>query len=212
MEVLLLDTTEKEGEDNTLYHYVHSSPGVGCFSTSSPGSRPDTTRWLDLRGVLAAAVGATTSLCGEPLRFARFGNDDTNGFSGIVGFVNIYEVLYALVFSSTDLPTSIVQVQTDIVRLVLRTRLTSPYCDAAVVLHALKLRPAPELLWLPRCKAQAVASSRRMFYQLCCAHCTARRYVQRHHVRNSARCVFCWSGKLSGCFVLSLTCDACSQT
>ncbi|KAG7388028.1 hypothetical protein PHYPSEUDO_013280 [Phytophthora pseudosyringae] len=112
MEVLLLDTTEKEGEDNTLYHFVQSKDSVGCFSTSSPGLRTGSTQWLDLRGVLAAAVGATTSLCGESLQFARFGGGDTNGSTGIVGFVNMYEVLYALVFSSTDLPESIVQYYT----------------------------------------------------------------------------------------------------
>ncbi|KAG6942922.1 hypothetical protein JG687_00018786 [Phytophthora cactorum] len=106
MEVLLLDTTEKEGEDNTLYHYVHCKQGVGCFSTSSTALKTGTTQWLDLRGVLAAAVGATTSLCGESLQCARFGTGDS---TGIVGFVNIYEVLYALVFSSTDVPESIVQ-------------------------------------------------------------------------------------------------------
>ncbi|OWZ12514.1 hypothetical protein PHMEG_00014314 [Phytophthora megakarya] len=108
MEVLLLDTTEKEGEDNLLYHYVHSTDNVGCFSTLSSNSK--TTPWVDLRGVLAAAVGATTSLCGESLRFARFGG--SSGSSGIVGFVNIYEVLYALAFTSTDLPESIVQYYT----------------------------------------------------------------------------------------------------
>ncbi|KAG2767234.1 hypothetical protein PC129_g23182 [Phytophthora cactorum] len=109
MEVLLLDTTEKEGEDNTLYHYVHCKQGVGCFSTSSTALKTGTTQWLDLRGVLAAAVGATTSLCGESLQCARFGTGDS---TGIVGFVNIYEVLYALVFSSTDVPESIVQYYT----------------------------------------------------------------------------------------------------
>ncbi|GMF23198.1 unnamed protein product [Phytophthora lilii] len=110
MEVLLLDTTEKEGEDNILYHYVHASHDVGCFSTSSPNSKINTTRWLDLRGVLAAAVGATTSLCGEPLQCARFGDGGTNDCGGIVGFVNIYEVLYALVFCA-DIPEAIVQLQ-----------------------------------------------------------------------------------------------------
>ncbi|KAK1941505.1 hypothetical protein P3T76_007371 [Phytophthora citrophthora] len=103
MEVLLLDTTEKEGEDNLLYHYVYSTRTVGCFSTNSKN-----TDWLDLRGVLAAAVGATTSLCGELLRFARFGGGSTNGSTGIVGFVNIYEVLYALIFAA-DIPESIIQ-------------------------------------------------------------------------------------------------------
>ncbi|KAL4155648.1 hypothetical protein PRNP1_007756 [Phytophthora ramorum] len=112
MEVLLLDTTEKEGEDNTLYHYVHSSDRIRCFSISPQSSKTDTARWLDLRGVLAAAVGATTSLCGESLQFARFSSGDTNDSAGIVGFVNIYEVLYVLVFASTDLPTSIVQYYT----------------------------------------------------------------------------------------------------
>jgi hypothetical protein len=109
MEVLLLDTTEQEGEDNTLYHYVHCNAAVGCFSPSRPGK--NAIRWLDLHGVLAAAVGATTSLCGEPLQFARFGGANTDGATGIVGFVNMYEVLYALVFSSTNLPTAIVQVR-----------------------------------------------------------------------------------------------------
>ncbi|POM77108.1 Hypothetical protein PHPALM_5559, partial [Phytophthora palmivora] len=111
MEVLFLDTTEKEGEDNLLYHYVHNADSVGCFSAFSSGSNFDTSHWVDLRGVLAAAVGATTSLCGEALRFARFG-EPSNGSTGTVGFVNIYEVLYALVFSSTDLPESIVQYYT----------------------------------------------------------------------------------------------------
>ncbi|KAL3670424.1 hypothetical protein V7S43_004743 [Phytophthora oleae] len=109
MEVLLLDTTEKEGEDNLLYHYVHSERGVGSFSTGSLSSK--STHWLDLRGVLAAAVGATTSLCGESLRFARFGDGYTNGSTGIVGFVNIYEVLYALAIAS-DIPEAIIQYYT----------------------------------------------------------------------------------------------------
>ncbi|ETL36911.1 hypothetical protein L914_11126 [Phytophthora nicotianae] len=108
MEVLLLDTTEKEGEDNTLYHYVHCQDGVGCFSPSTTPVEAKTRQWLDLRGVLAAAVGATTSLCGESLQFARFGMGDS---TGIVGFVNMYEVLYALVFSCSDLPDSVVQPQ-----------------------------------------------------------------------------------------------------
>ncbi|KAE8909251.1 hypothetical protein PF005_g8084 [Phytophthora fragariae] len=109
MEVLLLDTTEKEGEDNTLYHYVHNSDTAGCFSTPS---RTSTAHWLDLRGVLAAAVGATTSLCGEHLKFARFGGGNSSASTGIVGFVNIYEMLYAFVFTSSDLPESIVQYYT----------------------------------------------------------------------------------------------------
>ncbi|ETO72098.1 hypothetical protein F444_11676, partial [Phytophthora nicotianae P1976] len=109
MEVLLLDTTEKEGEDNTLYHYVHCQDGVGCFSPSTTPVEAKTRQWLDLRGVLAAAVGATTSLCGESLQFARFGMGDS---TGIVGFVNMYEVLYALVFSCADLPDSVVQYYT----------------------------------------------------------------------------------------------------
>ncbi|KAG1713372.1 hypothetical protein DVH05_001159 [Phytophthora capsici] len=106
MEVLLLDTTEKEGEDNLLYHYGHSARAVGCFSTCPPNSKNP--HWLDLRGVLAAAVGATTSLCGESLRTARFGSGSTDGSTGIGGFVDIYEVLYALVFT-VDIPESIVQ-------------------------------------------------------------------------------------------------------
>ncbi|KAG7397779.1 hypothetical protein PHYBOEH_000233 [Phytophthora boehmeriae] len=114
MEILLLDTTEKEGEDNTLYHYAQhastSSNGVGRFSPSSAATGPDNTLWLDLRGVLAAAVGATTSLCGEPLRTAVFSRSDTDRSTGIAGFVNIYEVLYVLVFSNTDVPVSIIEV------------------------------------------------------------------------------------------------------
>ncbi|KAG1713357.1 hypothetical protein DVH05_001144 [Phytophthora capsici] len=109
MEVLLLDTTEKEGEDNLLYHYGHRARAVGCFSTCPSSSK--TPHWLDLRGVLAAAVGATASLCGESLRIARFGAGSTNGSAGMVGFVDIYEVLYALVFA-VDIPESIVQYYT----------------------------------------------------------------------------------------------------
>ncbi|RLN47256.1 hypothetical protein BBJ28_00002351 [Nothophytophthora sp. Chile5] len=115
MEVLLLATTEKEGEDNLLYHYEQtasaSGNGTGVFSSRGPSGVGSTT-WQDLRGVLAAAVGATTSLCGEPLRSAHFGRDAAGGPTGVASFVDLYEVLYVLVFPATDLPNAIVQYYT----------------------------------------------------------------------------------------------------
>ncbi|TYZ62108.1 hypothetical protein PybrP1_000920 [[Pythium] brassicae (nom. inval.)] len=113
MEVLLLDTTEKEGEDNELYHYCSQHP-----SSASA--------WRGLRGVLAAAVGTTTSVCGEPLRSVRFvssNNFTTNdthridgseadGGAGVAGFVNLAEVLFVLVFpAAASVPLSVVRVR-----------------------------------------------------------------------------------------------------
>ncbi|RLN87177.1 hypothetical protein BBJ28_00002830 [Nothophytophthora sp. Chile5] len=115
MEVLLLATTEKEGEDNLLYHYEQtasaSGSGTDVFSSRGPSGAGPTT-WQDLRGVLAAAVGATTSLCGESLRSAHFGRDAAGGPTGVASFVDLYEVLYVLVFPATDLPTAIIQYYT----------------------------------------------------------------------------------------------------
>lgn len=97
MEILLLDTTEKEGDDNMLYHYSEQAP-----------LRQDEPVWLSLRGVLAAAMGATSSFCGEPLQAAHFrvGKDRDR----VVGFANLYEVLYILVFPRSVPSTEIVQV------------------------------------------------------------------------------------------------------
>lgn len=117
MELLLLDTTEKEGEDNKLYHYQQHQQSAASTTTSSQYS------WRELRGVLAAAVGTTSSVCGEPLQCAHFRPNassvptDKNSTVGdddaVVGFVNLCEVLYVLVFPpALDVPNAIAQVQT----------------------------------------------------------------------------------------------------
>lgn len=114
MELLLLDTTEKEGEDNELYHY--------CFAPRSAAR----SAWRALRGVLAAAVGTTTSVCGEALQTAHFLSSDAfaaavnvgredNGAGGVVGFVNLSEVLYVLAFpASASVPLSVVRVRLEL--------------------------------------------------------------------------------------------------
>lgn len=116
MELLLLDTTEKEGEDNKLYHCQRYQSQAAPSSISTTGAQP-TSSWRELRGVLAAAVGATSSVCGEPLQCAHFrSNGSTAGddTTGVVGFVNLYEVLYVLVFPRTvNVPNTIAQVRTE---------------------------------------------------------------------------------------------------
>lgn len=109
MELLLLDTTEKEGEDNKLYHYVHHPKLQHVPALKKP--KPKSSSWLDLRGVLAAAVGTTTSVCGEPLQCARFRHTASAAEeTGVAGFVNLYEVLYVLIFPVCKAPMPIVQV------------------------------------------------------------------------------------------------------
>ncbi|TMW64590.1 hypothetical protein Poli38472_011470 [Pythium oligandrum] len=96
MEVWLLSTTEKEGEDNALYHRA---------SSSHP------TRWSELRGVLAAAMGTMSTFAGEPLVSAHFSIEDRE--NAIVGYVNLYEVLFVMVFDGKEaLPARIVEYYT----------------------------------------------------------------------------------------------------
>jgi hypothetical protein len=110
MEVLLLDTTQSEGEDNRLYHYVHATTATHGATTKASSA------WLELRGVLAAAVGAMTSVCGEPLQCAHFqygrgyGGHAARESGGVAGVTNLYEVLFVLVFPMCEVLTPIVQV------------------------------------------------------------------------------------------------------
>lgn len=115
MELLLLDTTENEGEDNNLYHYQQRPPSASSSTTIPSRSAPTSSSWRELRGVLAAAVGTTSSVCGEPLQCAHFrsnGSSRGDGAAGVVGFVNLDEVLYVLVFPlAVNIPNVIVQVR-----------------------------------------------------------------------------------------------------
>ncbi|KAJ0402973.1 hypothetical protein P43SY_009230 [Pythium insidiosum] len=117
IEVLLLDTTEKEGEDNLLYHFATDAAGAGAGAGRSAAPRP--TRWRELRGVLAAVMGATQTIMGEPLATAHFRvplpprqqhPDVAAGFQEtVVAYVNLYEVLFAFVLDGTALPASVVE-------------------------------------------------------------------------------------------------------
>lgn len=124
MELLLLDTTEREGEDNKLYHFC-TPPSAGS------GGKRATPTWRGLRGVLAAAVGTTATVCGESLQCAHFTTTTTAAStqgsssascgaserSDVTGFVNLYQVLYVLVFPATaKVPIGVVQVRTHMQR------------------------------------------------------------------------------------------------
>lgn len=137
MEILLLDTTEKEGDDNMLFHYSQQA--------TLPSLRQDEPVWLSLRGVLAAAMGATTSFCGEPLQTAHFrvGGD----LERVVGFANLYEVLYILVFPKSVPSIEIVQVSHyDTFMSDAESKLT-PYI-LSLVLYAVELRSVAQRLWI----------------------------------------------------------------
>ncbi|KAJ0404381.1 hypothetical protein ATCC90586_003124 [Pythium insidiosum] len=117
IEVLLLDTTEKEGEDNLLYHFAIDAAGAGAGAGRSAAPRP--TRWRELRGVLAAVMGATQTIMGEPLATAHFRvplpprqqhPEAAVGFQEtVVAYVNLYEVLFAFVLDGVALPASVVE-------------------------------------------------------------------------------------------------------
>lgn len=63
---------------------------------------------LSLRGVSAAAVDITTSMCGELIQFARLG---IGAAFEILSFPHNHDVLYVLVSPCTDLPESMVQLR-----------------------------------------------------------------------------------------------------
>jgi hypothetical protein len=95
MEVLLLDTLEKEGEDNKLFHVCEQG----------------LSRWSELRGVFAAAMGTMKSVAGEPLVVAQFvGDQDAASNPTVVGFVDLNEVLFVMVFVECALPQKIIEV------------------------------------------------------------------------------------------------------
>ncbi|DBA02992.1 TPA: hypothetical protein N0F65_003180 [Lagenidium giganteum] len=144
MQVLLLDTTEKEGEDNKLYHYCASTIRDGAHSKQTSGA------WLELRGVLAAAVGATTAICGEELQSAVL----RVGQVGHVGIINLDAVVFVLVLD-VSVPVQIVEVSH-----LATSEGECGCCDeqrpCSAVLRKIKLLAHDQSLRLSGCQAQCV--------------------------------------------------------
>jgi hypothetical protein len=113
MEVLLLDTTQKESEDNFIYHYAFENVKENSFTSN---------RLIKIRGALATAARTCTTLCDEEITLLHLKNEQKQK-DYTIGYIDLKETLFLMIFPS-KIPHNIIQV---------KKSLMSLYCNIQVI-------------------------------------------------------------------------------